>query len=313
MTAIEAPAHPAAPQTSRPASDVQSANPEYTPDNNEALVRTSFDRWRSGTGSPYELLAPESIWTIAGSSPLSKAYPNREAFLDEVIGPFNARLATPLVPTVRSIYADGDMVTILFDAAAMTKGGWPYHNTYAWYFQMAEGKVQNVVEFDKSWTRVFPLDAEPLMEGAFLLRQQGCDIVVRVLTTEPDATDPAVATIRPSVSPASRPTMSAAERQQRRRALAKPLCASQALGHGGRATGIITDDSVAEMLTKAKRAKAMAGSAGSPEYKRLLADIAADYEQLASCRATLSDTQRHLAKSRRLLGDLAWMHNGTVQ
>jgi uncharacterized protein len=72
-----------------------------TQESNKALVRASFDRWRSGTGSPFELLVPEAEWTIVGSSPLSKTY-SRQQFLDEVIGPFNARLATPLTPTVRA-------------------------------------------------------------------------------------------------------------------------------------------------------------------------------------------------------------------
>ena len=79
-----------------------------------------------------------------------------------MIGPFNARMATPLVPTVRGIYADGDMVIILFDAAATTKDGRPYRNTYTWYFQMAERKAVNVLaffdtrDFDEFWTRVSP-------------------------------------------------------------------------------------------------------------------------------------------------------------
>ena len=90
---------------------------------NKALVQASFERWRAGTGSPFELLAPDADWTIVGSSPLSKIYTSRQAFLDEVIQPFNARMATPLVPTVRGIYADRDMVIILFDAAATTKDG----------------------------------------------------------------------------------------------------------------------------------------------------------------------------------------------
>jgi ketosteroid isomerase-like protein len=54
------------------------------------------------------LLAPDAEWTIVGSSPLSRTYRNRQEFLDTVIHPFNARMATPLVPTVRGIYADGD-------------------------------------------------------------------------------------------------------------------------------------------------------------------------------------------------------------
>ena len=80
-----------------------------------------------------------------------------------MIGPFNARMKTPLVPTVRGIYADGDMVIILFDAAATTKDDQPCHNTYTWYFRMREGKAINVIaffdtrEFDEFWNRVSPV------------------------------------------------------------------------------------------------------------------------------------------------------------
>jgi len=131
-------------------------------ESNKALVQASFDRWRAGTGSPFELLAPETDWTIVGSSPLSKTYPSRQDFLDEVITPFNARMATPLVPTVRGIYADGDMVITLFDAAATTKDGQPYRNTYTWYFRMKDDKVVSAIaffdtrEFDEFWNRVSP-------------------------------------------------------------------------------------------------------------------------------------------------------------
>ena len=43
-------------------------------DSNKALVQASFDRWRSGTGGPFELLASDAEWTIVGSSPLAKTY-----------------------------------------------------------------------------------------------------------------------------------------------------------------------------------------------------------------------------------------------
>ena len=98
---------------------------DHTPESNKALVQASFDRWINGTGSPFELLVPETEWAIVGSSPLSRTYKNRQDFLDTVIGPFNARMKTPLVPTVRGIYADGDMVIILIDAAATTKDDRP--------------------------------------------------------------------------------------------------------------------------------------------------------------------------------------------
>ena len=129
-------------------------------DSNKALVQSSFDRWRNGTGGPFELLAPEAEWTIVGSSPLSKTYHSRQQFLDEVIDPFNARMATPLVPTIRNIYSDGDTVIILFDAEATVIDGQPYRNTYTWYFQMQDSKVIKAIaffdtrEFDDFWNRV---------------------------------------------------------------------------------------------------------------------------------------------------------------
>jgi len=126
---------------------------------NKILVQASFDRWVNGTGSPFELLADDAEWTIVGSSPLSKTY-RKQQFLDEVIRPFNARMAKPLVPSVKGIYGDGDMVIILFDAAATAKDGVPYRNTYTWYFQMKGGKVIKATaffdtrHFDELWARV---------------------------------------------------------------------------------------------------------------------------------------------------------------
>lgn len=132
-------------------------------DRNKALVRASFERWRSGTGGPFELLLPDAEWTIVGSSPLSKTYQSKQEFLDEVINPFNARMATRLVPTVRGIYADGDTVVILFDAEATVRDGKPYRNTYTWYFQMRDAQVAKAIaffdtrHFDEFWNRVSPV------------------------------------------------------------------------------------------------------------------------------------------------------------
>jgi uncharacterized protein len=133
-------------------------------DANRAIVQASFDRWRSGTGGPFELLDPAAEWTIVGSSPLSKTYHSRQEFLDNVITPLNARMMTPLVPSVRGIFADADMVIILFHATAIAIDGIPYRNTYTWYFQMKEAKVIKAIaffdmrDFDKLWTRVSPTE-----------------------------------------------------------------------------------------------------------------------------------------------------------
>jgi uncharacterized protein len=131
-----------------------------TEESNKALVQASFDRWRNATGGPFELLVDDAEWTIIGSSPLAKTYRSKQEFIDAVINPFNARMATPLVPTIRGLYADGDMVIIFFDAEATVRDGRPYRNTYTWYFQIKDARVVKAVaffdnrEFDEFWNRV---------------------------------------------------------------------------------------------------------------------------------------------------------------
>ena len=98
-------------------------------ESNKTPVKASFDRWKNGTGGPFELLAADVEWTIVGTSPRSKTYHSKQEFLDFVINPFNARMEKPLTPEVHGIYSDGDTVIILFDASATVRDGKPYHNT----------------------------------------------------------------------------------------------------------------------------------------------------------------------------------------
>ena len=127
---------------------------------NRRLVQTSFDNWRRGAGSPFDLQAADAKWTIVGRSTASGIYQNRRDFMDQVVIPFNARLSTPLVPTVRGLYADGDMVIVLWDGAAMARDGKSYENTYSWYLKMRDGKIVSgtamfdPIAFDDLWKRI---------------------------------------------------------------------------------------------------------------------------------------------------------------
>ena len=120
--------------------------PEAT--NNKAIVARAFDAWANGTGGPYDLLADDATWTIVGNSPASRTYNSRREFLDLVIGPFNARMASPLVPVVRASYAEGDWVIALFDAAGTARDGRPYRNTYSWYLRLRGGQIVEAIAFD---------------------------------------------------------------------------------------------------------------------------------------------------------------------
>lgn len=140
----------------------QSPSPSEIAGRNKSLVQAGFDAWKAGTGSPFELLAEGASWTIVGNSDASRAYPSREAFLSEVIRPFNARMQDGIKPSIHGLYADGDAVVIHFDAAGVAKDGRPYANTYAWFFEMRDGKVVKATAFFDSlafndlWRRIQP-------------------------------------------------------------------------------------------------------------------------------------------------------------
>lgn len=127
---------------------------------NKAIIQRAFEAWAAGTGSPYDLLADNVTWTITGKSLASKTYPSREAFIGEVIRPFNARMSVGLKPTIRNMYAEGDTVVVYFDASGTAKDGKPYTNTYAWFLDISDGKITNAsaffdsIAFNDLWSRV---------------------------------------------------------------------------------------------------------------------------------------------------------------
>lgn len=134
-------------------------------DRNRSMIATAMDKWAAGTGGPYELLADDAVWTISGNSLASKTYPSKEAFMSEVIRPFNARMKTGLVPTVHRLYVDGDTVIAHFDARGTARDGHPYVNSYAWILQIKQGRIVkahaffDAHAFDDLWTRVAPQPA----------------------------------------------------------------------------------------------------------------------------------------------------------
>jgi ketosteroid isomerase-like protein len=127
---------------------------------NKQIIQRAFDAWAAGTGSVFDLLAPNATWTIVGRSEVSATYNGRDDFMTRVIRPLNARLAKPLVPILHAVYGDGDMVIAYFDASATATDGKPYNNTYTWYLRMRDGLIVDAiaffdtVEFNNFWTRV---------------------------------------------------------------------------------------------------------------------------------------------------------------
>jgi ketosteroid isomerase-like protein len=129
---------------------------------NKASIARAFEKWAAGTGGPYDLLADDATWTIVGNSPASRRYDSRQEFLDLVIGPFNARMASPLVPRVRALHADGDWVIALFDASGTARDGKTYDNTYSWFLRLQDGRIVeaiaffDTIDFTDFWHRITP-------------------------------------------------------------------------------------------------------------------------------------------------------------
>lgn len=115
---------------------------------NRALVSQAFDRWAAG-GSAFfsEMLAPDVVWTIKGSGPSAGVHRGREAFVEEAVRPFVSRLSTPVRPTSRQVWADGDHVIIQWNGAGVARDGQAYENSYVWIFHMRDGKAVEVTAF----------------------------------------------------------------------------------------------------------------------------------------------------------------------
>jgi ketosteroid isomerase-like protein len=135
---------------------------DETEKRNLKIIKDSFEEWRKGTGGPYGLLAENAEWTIVGNTLASKTYRSRKSFIEEVIEPFNARLTSRLVPTVKALYTDGDTVIAFFTAEATARDGKPYVNTYSWFLKMNNGQIVgstaffDAIAFNDFWNRVAP-------------------------------------------------------------------------------------------------------------------------------------------------------------
>ncbi|HZP46632.1 MAG TPA: nuclear transport factor 2 family protein [Candidatus Binataceae bacterium] len=109
---------------------------------NRQLVANAFARWARGEGAAFmELLADDVHWTVIGSTPVSRTYTSKRAFLEGAVQPLSSRLAGPITPTVRDIIAEGDKVVLQWEGRASGKNGTIYAQTYCWVMRFENGKV----------------------------------------------------------------------------------------------------------------------------------------------------------------------------
>jgi uncharacterized protein len=116
---------------------------------NRRLVARAYAQWAQGGNSFFrDMLSPDVVWTIKGSSPVAGTYRGAEDFLNRAVKPFADRMATPLRPTVvHHIWSEADRIAVHWDGEGTAKDGQRYRNSYVWMFRMADGRATEVVAF----------------------------------------------------------------------------------------------------------------------------------------------------------------------
>ena len=110
---------------------------------NKKLIQDAFAAWARGDGMAFfNLLAPDVRWTVIGSTPVSRTYDSRDAFVEGAVKPLTGKLAGPIVPTVRDVIAEGDKVVLQWEGRSSGKNGTIYHQTYCWVMRLEGGKVR---------------------------------------------------------------------------------------------------------------------------------------------------------------------------
>jgi hypothetical protein len=92
-------------------------------------------------------MAEDIRWTIIGTTKYSGTFQGKQEVLDKLSTPIAAQLEGPFIATVERLIAEDDYVVMQERGQATTKSGKPYNNTYCVVFRIAQGKVQEIMEY----------------------------------------------------------------------------------------------------------------------------------------------------------------------
>jgi uncharacterized protein len=115
---------------------------------NKRLMEAVFAELANGNGQPFmDALADDASWTVTGSTPWSRTYEGKRAIVDGLMRPLFRQFADTYRARATRIISDSDVVVVEARGQATTKSGRPYHQTYCYVFQLADGKVRRLTEY----------------------------------------------------------------------------------------------------------------------------------------------------------------------
>jgi len=109
---------------------------------NKKLIRDVFDAWSGGDGNAFfNILAEDVKWTVIGSTPISRMYQSRKAFLEGAAQPLGEKINGAIRPTIHDIIAEDDRIAVQWEGHATGKNGTRYDQVYSWVMRIQNGKV----------------------------------------------------------------------------------------------------------------------------------------------------------------------------
>ncbi len=109
---------------------------------NKALIADTFAKWAEGDGNAFFRLLDDDVkWTVIGTTPVSKTYESRAAFLEGAVQPLTGRLSGAIEPKVVNLIAEDDWVSLQWRGQGSMRSGKPYNQTYSWVMRLQDGKV----------------------------------------------------------------------------------------------------------------------------------------------------------------------------
>jgi hypothetical protein len=115
---------------------------------NKQLVQNMFAELSKGNANAFlDNMADNVRFTIIGTTKFSGTCNSKKEFIEKILTPLGAQLEGGLTITPENLIAEGDYVVMQARGKATTKAGKPYNNTYAQVFRVANGKVQEIVEY----------------------------------------------------------------------------------------------------------------------------------------------------------------------
>lgn len=115
---------------------------------NRQVIDAAFARWAAGGSGFFEqVLHEDVVWTIKGSGPSACVHRSRAAFIERAVKPFAARMAVPVKPVARQVWAQGEHVIVQWDGEGVAADRAPYRNSYVWILRMRGERAAEVTAY----------------------------------------------------------------------------------------------------------------------------------------------------------------------